>query len=436
MRILAVSNYYPPFHAGGYGVLAHRICECLRQAGHDVTVLTSSPKDKTPHPGEHQVNVPVLRDLKFVDDVSAGKLLWRLWVNKRVVARNIEHVKPDLVYCFGIDGVGYQVYHTAVESGIPSATVVGDTWLAQAWRDLPKFDPWIGLARGRHGKGGVRFVKQIIGHIGRAMGLYVNDKPRMCRPVYVISSFLKNDLEAAGFRWTEACHLIRYPLVPPFVSVEGLPIGKDGSSSSALRVLFLSRMEPLKGPDIAIRGLAGAFLQGADVRLTLAGIGAEKMMTDLKKVASDLGVAGRISWREAPTQDALVALYRSHDVLVFPSRIIEGLGIVCLEAMACGLPVLATHMGGQLDLVKEGETGFTFACGDEKELANLLKKLSTSRSEVERLSKGALAMAEQYSLDSVTRTLADGNRDAIRSFTESVRVGYCDQVNELTGRKG
>ena len=69
MRILAISNLYPPFHGGGYGVLCHRLCDCLSQAGHDVTILTSETKGENSHPGGHLVSLPVRRELAMIEGV-------------------------------------------------------------------------------------------------------------------------------------------------------------------------------------------------------------------------------------------------------------------------------------------------------------------------------------------------------------------------------
>ena len=416
MRILAISNLYPPFHAGGYGVLCHRLCDCLLQAGHNVTVLTSVPKDYIPHPGGHQLNGSVHRELVFIETQNPVRVFWNTFRNKMTVSRHIRSLKPDLIYCFGIDGVGYQVYHTAVESGVPSVTVVGDTWLGQAWRDLLRFDSWQALAAGGDSGGrGRRLVKRLIGSMGRRMGLFIGTKPMSARPVHAISSFLVDDLISAGMPWTPFCHLIKYPLCPPFVASNGEPVGLDGSISPCLRVLFVSRMEPLKGPEVAIRGVANAVKFGADVRLTLAGIGADNMISHLHRLAEELEISDRIRWAEAPSQEALVELYRAHDLFVFPSLIVEGLGIVCLEAMACGLPVVATGRGGQMDLVKEGQTGFLFEPGDVAKLSEILCKCASDRGLLEKLSCGAIGMASSYSSQKVREEIEIWMKSALQA---------------------
>jgi glycosyltransferase involved in cell wall biosynthesis len=77
-------------------------------------------------------------------------------------------------------------------------------------------------------------------------------------------------------------------------------------------------------------------------------------------------------------------------VFLFPSRIIEGFGMVNAEAMACGLPILGTGIGGSAEVMLDGETGFRFAPGDHQELGRRLVQLAEDRSLLEQLSAGAL----------------------------------------------
>ncbi len=417
MRILVISNFFPPFHAGGYGVLCYRLCECLRQEGHEILVLTTLPRQMTPDPGGYRIMVAVKRELCFVSGINAAQLLWRTWRNCRKVAQWMKTFDPDLVYCFGIDGIGYQVYHTAVESGTASITVVGDTWLVQAWRDLARFDPWIGFVNSRNTAGIARRVKRMAGWCGRLLGLYTGAAPLRGHPVHAISTFLVDELKKAGYPWTSQSRLIKYPLMPPFVTPDNKAVGKDGSSSPDLRVLFVSRMEMLKGPDVAVRAVARATHAGVGVKLTLCGIGAENAVATIKRLATGLRVADRIKFQSALTPEELAGLYRAHDVFVFPSRIVEGLGIVCLEAMACGLPVLATGEGGQLDLVRDGITGLTFKKGDDAQLAALMERMAADSVLRQRMSEQAMALAESYCYTQVAGDIEKSVRNVAATFS-------------------
>ena len=188
MNILAVSNHYPPSHRGGYGILCYRICEELTLRGHGVTVLTSLAENGSkPDSADMRVCSNVIRDLVLLPPRSMVRLIAGTIRNDLVVKRALRTTKPDIVYIFGIDGVGFQVYHRATESGVPSLVAVGDTWLAQAWRDLPKFDPWIAVATGAGATGLVRLIKRCIGICGSALGLFAGRRPAREHRVHVIS---------------------------------------------------------------------------------------------------------------------------------------------------------------------------------------------------------------------------------------------------------
>jgi glycosyltransferase involved in cell wall biosynthesis len=396
MRILVLSNLYPPYHAGGYGVLCHHLCEGLQSRGHEVHVLTTVAPGGAVHPGGHRTTVTVRRALRFSHECGAVALIWRTLQNHRHVRRAIAEIRPDLIYAFSVDGVGYQVHHDASVSGVPLVTVAGDTWLGQAWRDLPQFDPWIALANAHHTRGPQAWVKRCLGALGRCAGLYTGTRPVAAHPVHAISSFLLEDLRASGMPLDERSVLIRCPLDAAFLDAGGCPVGRPAGREPTLRALFISRMELLKGPDAAIRALALAVATGVDVTLTLAGIGAEAMQPTLNRLAADVGVGGRIRWAQAGDAGALVDLYRTHDVFLFPSRIVEGLGLVCLEAMACGLPVLGTDTGGQQDLILDDRTGFRFKPDDVEHLGSLLARLAQDRELLEKLSAGAVSRAADY----------------------------------------
>jgi len=412
MKILVISNCYPPYHAGGYGVLCYQLSEGLAVRGHSVTVLTARVAAQAEHPGGFVNSVRVERALHFTEPSGPVGIVVNTFRNHREVMRSIKRFAPDLIYVFSIDGLGYEVYHTAIASGVPVVTVVGDTWLAQTWRDLPRFDRWIALANGKGAGSFLRLAKRLIGRVGKLAGLFVGERPAFVGPVHAISTFLLDDLRFAGLPLDARSVLIRIPLAQAFLDVNGYPIGPTGADYAGdLRVLFLSRMEILKGPDTAIRALAAARRKGGRARLTLAGIGAEELRPQLDGLARELAVSALVEWQDAPDINALVRLYRAHDVFVFPSRITEGLGMVCVEAMACGLPVIGSVTGGQADLIDDGKTGYRVDQEDYESIAGRLCELDADRSLLARLSRAAQERASLYNgnrvLDAVNQSLME-----------------------------
>jgi D-inositol-3-phosphate glycosyltransferase len=124
-------------------------------------------------------------------------------------------------------------------------------------------------------------------------------------------------------------------------------------------LLFVGRIQPLKGVDVAIRALASM----RDSRALLVVVGGPSgadgaaEVDRLHALARDLGVEGRVRWEPPQPHGALVDWYRAADVCLMPSRT-ESFGLVALEAAACGTPVVAANVGGLRSLVDDGHTGF------------------------------------------------------------------------------
>lgn len=133
-------------------------------------------------------------------------------------------------------------------------------------------------------------------------------------------------------------------------------------------ILFLGRLHPQKGVDTLVRAMADL----PDAQLVLAGDGPDR--AQLERLAVQLGVRDRIRFLGFVGHDAVPKLFRSADVFVMPSRY-EELGTAIIEAMACGLPVVASRTGGIPDLVEDGHTGLLTPPGDPVALAEALGRV-------------------------------------------------------------
>lgn len=136
-------------------------------------------------------------------------------------------------------------------------------------------------------------------------------------------------------------------------------------------VLYVGRLEHMKGVDILLRGWKELRqLQREHCRLILVGDGPER--ETLAQMARNFGVDASVCF--AGEQDSVNAYYRAADLFVLPSRT-EGLSNALLEGMASGLPVLVSKVGGAVDLVQEGQSGFFFESEDALGLAGCLEML-------------------------------------------------------------
>ena len=117
--------------------------------------------------------------------------------------------------------------------------------------------------------------------------------------------------------------------------------------------------------------------------------------------------------------ERLSQAYASADIFVFPSRL-ETFGLVVIEAMAAGLPVVASRVGGVSDIVSEGETGYTFESGDSAALLEGIREASASRDKMRRMGKAARAYAETQSWDA--------NMDEVIAIYASLIAAKCGKA--------
>lgn len=136
------------------------------------------------------------------------------------------------------------------------------------------------------------------------------------------------------------------------------PTAAAVGTAERLRVLFVGRHEPRKGAVHALEAVSRAIAGGADIEATFIGVGTDLLRHHPAWIAVE--DATRLRTQGQLARDALTATYRSHDVLLVPSSY-ESFGLVAIEAMAEGLPVIAAAVGGLAEVVRHGDDGYLVA---------------------------------------------------------------------------
>ena len=192
------------------------------------------------------------------------------------------------------------------------------------------------------------------------------------------------------------------------------------------RIATIGRLVPRKGMDLVIRALALMAGQGIDdVELLIVGGGSDSAGLDrdpearrLKALAKELGVEDRVVMRGQVPREQMPAVLRSADAVVCAPWY-EPFGITPLEAMACGIPVVASAVGGLIDTVVHGKTGLHVPPRDPEALAEALAELLGHPAYARRLGAAGLARANaRYSWD---RVAADTEKAYQATVTASPR---------------
>ena len=185
-------------------------------------------------------------------------------------------------------------------------------------------------------------------------------------------------------------------------------------------ILFVGRIEPLKGIDVLIQ--AASHLEGPFRVLVVGGDEKdERRLRDLARLARELGVEERVTFTAAVTHDDLPYYYNAADVCAVPSYY-ESFGLVALEAMACGVPVVATRVGGLKDTVRDGRTGYLVPWRCPEPFAERLDLLLTNEPLRRSLGREARAVAETYRWSHVAEQVESVYHDLVGSY-RGVAVG-------------
>jgi len=166
-----------------------------------------------------------------------------------------------------------------------------------------------------------------------------------------------------------------------------------GISGEQSVILFCAKLQPWKRPQDVVRAFAKAGLPGSV--LVMAGEG--PMRLELEAEAEALGVADRVRFKGFVNQSQLPALYCAADAMVLSSEY-DPCPVVICEAMLCGCPViLSDAIKGRRELVRPGETGFVYRCGDVDALAEAINLTLSDPEKQRQLSRAARQRMETWS---------------------------------------
>ncbi|MGH2997268.1 MAG: glycosyltransferase family 4 protein, partial [Gaiellaceae bacterium] len=195
---------------------------------------------------------------------------------------------------------------------------------------------------------------------------------KVCRAAFTtaVSEFTRSQLLAlAGTERAAAIHVVRMGAdlerFRPTERAERLP--------AETRVLCVARLVAHKGQAVLLRALARLRDDGLPLRTTIAGDGPER--DPLRRLVDELDLQGLVEFSGAVSQEALPGLYAEADVFCLPT-LAEAVGVVNMEAMATGLPVVSSRLMGVPELVEDGGNGLLVTPGRDGELAVALRRLA------------------------------------------------------------
>ncbi len=219
----------------------------------------------------------------------------------------------------------------------------------------------------------------------------------------------------------------RIGIVPGGVNLDLFqPIGRDSARryldlDSDKLILFVGRTEPLKGIDSLLRAMT--YLRDRpDLKLLI--VGGDKRSGDelerLKRICQDLGIQDSVTFLELVKQEKLPYYYSAADVCVIPSYY-ESFGLVALESLACGTPVVTTRVGDMENIIEQGKTGYVIEDNAPEQIADRISLLLSQPDGGEGAVERMRASVARFDWSNIAGMIAEECGEVLSDFT--VKVG-------------
>src|SRR5262245_9010929 len=380
MRILHVVTAFPRGPDDPITPWLVELLQRLRAAGHDVEVFTSAYKGS---PDQTFAGIPVHRFRYFL----------RRWENLTHEETAPDRMRRSLLYrvlplffvAAGMLAIWrlarrrvYDIIH--VHWPLPLALL---GWAAQRAHHAPIVTTFYGVE--------LRWVKNVLKPFKR----FLRWAARRSAKVVAISSYTANELR----------ELVDVPIdvIPYTASLPPPPYSLHAPGAPPPTILFVGRLVERKGVSYLIDALGR--LKERDAQLVIVGDGPER--SRLEALSRQNGLVNRVAFRGKVSDDELQQAYQRANVFVLPSVLdargdTEGLGVVLLEAMNYGVPVVASRIGGIVDIVADRESGLLVPAGDPVALAQALDQVLASPDLAGRLGDaGRRRLREAVSWDAI-----------------------------------
>jgi glycosyltransferase involved in cell wall biosynthesis len=396
MKILVLTNLYPPHHAGTFDTHCESVAESLRLRGHIIFVLTSSHGLKT-----EQCDEQIHRRLKLNGAwghpavTSYLELKALELANNQALREALEQFAPDVVHVFSLEGISKSLLFALHNAKVPVGYDVFDHWLSANIRE----DPWLRFWNAPSLpllQSSTRAALEMSGERGRRD----NDAPTRIQKGYERIPALFGDAKArakvepasvAGFRFDHlyfCSQALKNLTAQNGFCVSHAAVIYPGVSAACVgaikppaqpmtRLLVVSPLNKESGAMTALKALEIAREAGLKISLNIYGRGESGYVALLRSFVVSRQLPVEFFNVSNPRSD-LPAVYKQHDVLLHTPEWAEPFPFTPLEAMGCGLPVIGATSGAAGELLRHGENALTYPPGDARQLAARIQELLIS----------------------------------------------------------
>jgi glycogen synthase len=388
VKILILTNLYPPHHAGTNDFRCERAVEDLKVRGHEIHVLTSahgmigvqSDRQVTRRLALNGVYEHALVD--GYNDIKKIELQ-----NNAALDETVRAFQPEIVFVFSLYGLSKSLIFTLRYTRLPTVFDVADYWLALGVKE----DPWLSWwnapslpfssqmarttleASGERGRLDTQAPTRMKRGFDRLPGLFGSPEEQSAvvpnslagfrfERIYFCSDVVKRLCERAGFQVGHG------EIIRPGIRAEDFVGEVKATDKPVTRLLIVAPLTEESGVLTAVKALKILKEGGQKFSMSVFGRGDTKYVAELRSftVRNQLPVEFQTL---SNSQKDLPGVYHRHDIYLHTAEWREPYSSAPLEAMAAGVPVVCVHKGGASELIRHGENGLLYETADPESLA-------------------------------------------------------------------
>jgi glycogen synthase len=400
MRILFISNFFPPARPGGYTQWCHEVAERLGERGHTIGVLTSRhERSKAP---VSERNIYRLLHLEGDLDYYQPLHFFTRWKkqhreNLSFLEDTVKNFAPDLIFVWGMWALS-KALPALAEQLLPGRVVY---YLSDYWPSTLDMHTTYWQSPSRRGP--MQVPKRVLSKVAMSMLAREVQPDLKLGQVICVSARVRDLLVDAGLP-LQSARIIRGG-----IDVQRFLNGPERDRLSGdLKLLYAGQLVRHKGVHTAIEAMATLVNKRRlnQISLTLVGSGHPDYEAFLRDLVERERLHDFVTFHNPVAKDQMPAILHQFDVLIFPSIYEEPLARITQEAMASGLVVVGTTTGGTREILRDGETGFTFAPEDADGLADQVTRLIVAPDLRYRLARaGRQTVLENFTLERMVKEI-------------------------------
>jgi len=356
LKILVITNHYPPFIKGGYEIACKETVDQLRFFGHNVTVLT---ENKRVQDSDNQI----LRKLNYIDYKKHGKLkrVFLDVLNKKVTATTIKEESPDIIYIWSLRGLGLRLLQEVSDK--KKLFEIGDMWMKGYQFQIDKYN--------------------------------IDFSPAIC-----VSKWLRDDFIKSMDVKKELTYVIPNSLKEINYIETKIKNNKFENKNHPVQLGFVGRIEADKGFHVAIKALNRLHKMNIKFDFVVFGSGEKDYIRYCKSLCQF--PLENIKWMgfEHDTKK----IYKSFDILLMPTLVAEAFGLVIIEAMANGVIPIATNSTGPKEIISN-KFGRLFEYMDDEDFAQSIIDIIYHPNKNKLIESGYREVSEKYLSINVKRNV-------------------------------